>query len=316
MKSLVETYNALDKIDLRILRVMEIAHSKYIYIPYKLIVNRIRFNEKIISKSLMKLNKLKLIQRARGPYEGYRLNFRSYDVLAIHTLRKSNKIVSISPTPIGVGKESEVYVGETPSGLKAAVKLHRSGTSSFIHVKRLRSFLRDRRHLTKLYEARLAAHAEYAALSEVFDAGGHVPEPLAVNRHAVVMRYINGVELYRVELADLGAVASQVEETIEAALERGIVHGDLTPYNILIGAEGTSYIIDWPQWIPVHYPNSDKMLYRDLIILNNLFKKYNIEIYIEKFIDLLYKYRKELGKQRLKALEASVCNSALSARKG
>lgn len=307
IKSLVDAYNALDKVDLRVLRVMEIAHSKYIYIPYKLIVNWSKYNEEIISKSLSKLNKLKLIQRMRGPYEGYRLTFRSYDILALHTLRKMNKVVSISPTPIGVGKEAEVYVGEAPGGLKVALKFHRTGTSSFIHVRKFRAFVRRRRHLTKLYEARLSAQMEYIALTEVFDAGGKVPEPIAANRHVVVMRYIDGVELYRAEPANPKAVLEDVEATIEAALSKGIVHGDLTQYNILVLSD-EAFVIDWPQWIPIHHPNAIEILNRDLIKLNDYLKKYNVEINIEKINKIINEYRERVPPEHTSELFANVLN--------
>lgn len=307
IKSLVDAYNALDKVDLRILRVMEIAHSKYIYIPYKLIVNWSKYDEEIISKSLSKLNKLKLIQRMRGPYEGYRLTFRSYDILALHTLRKMNKVVSISPTPIGAGKEAEVYVGEAPGGLKVVLKFHRTGTSSFIHVRRFRAFLKKRRHLTKLYEARLSAQMEYIALVEVFDAGGKVPEPIAANRHVVAMRYIDGLELYRVDPADPRAVLEDVEATVEAALSRGIIHGDLTQYNVLVAGD-EAYVIDWPQWVPIHHPNASEILSRDLIELNNYFKKYNIEINIEKINKIMNEYKEKVSPEHMSKLFTDALN--------
>ncbi|MEM3326972.1 MAG: RIO1 family regulatory kinase/ATPase [Thermoproteus sp.] len=269
IRSLIEAYNVLDKLDLRVLRLLEIAHTRYRYVPYRLLARWAKVGEEKIGYSLSKLNKLKLIQRSKGPYEGYRLTFNAYDILALHTLRKSGKIINISPTPIGVGKESVVYVGEMPSGVKVAVKFHRTGTSSFIHVRKVRGFLGRRRHLTKLYEARLSANAEFMALSRVFDGGGLVPEPIAVNRHVVVMRYVEGVEAYRADLHNARSIARDVLDTIEVALRNGIIHGDLTPYNIIVGDR--AYVIDWPQWIPTSHPNAVEILLRDLTYLEEFF---------------------------------------------
>lgn len=285
VRSLIEAYNALDKLDLRVLRLIEIAHVRHRYVPYRLIARWAKADEGRVGASLSKLNKLKLIQRVKGPYEGFRLTFGAYDVLALHSLRKAGKVVSISPTPIGVGKESIVYTGESPSGVKIALKFHRTGTSSFAKVKRLRSFLGRRRHLTKLYEARLSAHAEFAALSTIFDAGGHVPEPVAVNRHVVVMRYIDGVEAYRAELADAKPIAEDVLKTIEIALDNGIIHGDLTPYNIIVGDR--AYVIDWPQWVPATHPNAEEILSRDLSYLDRYFSRYGIHIDSDSILDIL-----------------------------
>lgn len=285
VRSLIEAYNALDKLDLRVLRLIEIAHVRHQYVPYRLIVRWARADEGKVGASLSKLNKLKLIQREKGPYEGFRLTFNAYDVLALHSLRKAGKVVSISPTPIGVGKESVVYSGEAPSGTKVVLKLHRTGTSSFTKVKRVRSFLGKRRHLTKLYEARLSAHAEFAALAVVFDAGGHVPEPIAVNRHVVVMKYIDGVEAYRAELVDARSAAKHVVETVEIALDNGIIHGDLTPYNIIVGDK--AYVIDWPQWVPASHPNAEEILSRDLSYLDKYFSRYDIHIDKESILNKL-----------------------------
>ena len=286
IRSLIETYNALDKLDLRVLRLIEIAHARHRYVPYRLIARWARADEEKVGSSLSKLNKLKLIQREKGPYEGYRLTFGAYDVLALHSLRKMGKLVSISPTPIGVGKESVVYSGETPSGVKVAVKFHRTGTSSFVKVKKVRSFLGKRRHLTKLYEARLSAQAEFTALVTIFDAGGYVPEPIAVNRHVVVMRYVDGVEAYKAEPVDASSVAEDVLKTVELALENGIIHGDLTPYNILIGDR--AYVIDWPQWVPAFHPNAEDILSRDLLYLERYFSRYGVNIDKDRILDILH----------------------------
>ncbi|MEZ0247946.1 MAG: RIO1 family regulatory kinase/ATPase [Thermoproteus sp.] len=292
IRSLIEAYDVLDRLDLRVLRLLEIAHIRYRYVPYGLLTRWAKADEEKIGYSLSKLNKLKLIQRYRGSYEGYRLTFNAYDILALHTLRKSGKIINISPTPIGVGKESVVYVGEMPSGVKVAVKFHRTGTSSFVHVKKVRSFLGRRRHLTKLYEARLSANAEFTALSKVFDGGGLVPEPIAINRHVVVMRYIEGVEAYRADLHNARFAAKDVLDTIEIALKNGIIHGDLTPYNIIIGDR--AYIIDWPQWIPASHPNAAEILLRDLTYLEEFFSRFDVEINKEELLNILYnkKYEK------------------------
>jgi len=105
--------------------------------------------------------------------------------------------LKLSPTPIGVGKESVVYAGESPSGFKIAAKFHRGGVSVFRHGEVFKAKISRYEHLRHVYETRLSALAEFYALEKVFEAGGYVPEHLAFNRHVVVMQYIDGVELYR-----------------------------------------------------------------------------------------------------------------------
>jgi len=80
-----------------------------------------------------------------------------------------------------------------------------------------------------------------------------VPQPLAMNENALLMGYIgdermaaptlNGVSLARREAEVLFA---EVLRTIELMLQHGLVHGDLSAYNILYW-EGRITLIDFPQ---------------------------------------------------------------------
>ena len=281
VKDLVAIYDSLSKLDLRVLRVVEVLHRRYEYVDYSAIIAYMGGEEHEVAESLDRLNRFRLVQRVRGAYTGYRLTFLGYDILALHTLRKRGSVTSISPTPIGVGKESDVLAGESAWGARVAVKLHRVGRVSFRNVRRLRAWLGDRRHVTWLYEARLSAQAEYVALSNAFRLGINVPEPIDVNRHAIVMRLVeDGAELARFrELENAEEVAETVLADVETAVrEGGMIHGDLSGFNILVTPDGTPYIIDWPQWIPTDSPAAPEALRRDLQNLAKSFEKLGIEI--------------------------------------
>ncbi len=84
-----------------------------------------------------------------------------------------------------------------------------------------------------------------------YNAGINVPRPITVNRHTVVMAYINGAQL-----SEVGDVDSPedlywgiIESVKKLFADVGIVHGDLSEFNIMIDLDsGESFIIDWPQW--------------------------------------------------------------------
>lgn len=281
IKSVVETYNALEKRDLRVLRIIEVGHRRYEFVPNELVERWARYRPEDVGESIKRLHYFGLLRRNKAPYLGWKITAAGYDVLAIHTLRARRKIARLSPTPIGVGKESVVYAGETPSGYKVAVKFHRGGVSVFRFEKAFRRKVAKYRHLVEVYEVRLSALAEYFALSKIFEAGGNVPEPVAVNRHVVVMEFIDGVELYRAREVNLEA-ARRVFDTVKTALGLGIIHGDLSPYNVIVGKD--VYIIDWPQWVPAEHPNAGEYLRRDLENMASFFSKRGIELPLEELV--------------------------------
>lgn len=293
LKSLVEIYDKLSKRELRVLRIIEAGHKKYEFVPQELVERWSRLRKEQVSEIIRRLHYFGLLRRNLSPYLGWKITVAGYDILAIHTLRVKRKLVKISPTPIGVGKESVVYVGETPSGFKVAIKFHRGGVSVFRYEEAFISRLRKYKHLRQIYETRLSAFAEFFALDKIFGVGGLVPEPIAYNRHVVVMAYIDGIELYRLTYYDFKKVADDIVETLRKALGLGIIHGDLSPYNILVGKR--SYIIDWPQWIPASYPNSSTYLKRDLENISSFFKKNGVEIPVDE----LFKIAEE-GRERSK----------------
>ncbi|WP_243669959.1 hypothetical protein [Vulcanisaeta sp. JCM 16161] len=153
IKSLVDAYDQLDSFDLRILRVIEIGHRKFEYVPLEVIVDWSKRSEELVGKSLRKLNALGMVIRYRGNYTGYRLTFMGYDALALHTLAKRGIIERVSPTPIGVGKESDVYAGDAVGDGKVVLKFHRLGRTSFRQIRRFRAWIGNRRHITWLYES-------------------------------------------------------------------------------------------------------------------------------------------------------------------
>ncbi|MCI4446686.1 MAG: phosphotransferase [Pyrobaculum sp.] len=275
IKSVVEAYSRLAKRDLRILRIIEAGHRRYEFVPQKLVERWARYRKEEVRDSVKRLHYLGLLRRNLSPYLGWKITAAGYDVLALHTLRIRKKVAKLSPTPVGVGKESVVYAGESPSGFKVAVKFHRGGVSVFRYEEAFSAKVRRYQHLRQVYETRLSALAEFYALEKVFEAGGLVPEPLAYNRHVVVMRFIDGVELYRLDSGDLEQVVQDLLETLHVALRLGIVHGDLSPFNVIVS--NRTYVIDWPQWIPLGHPSAETYLRRDVSNIAEYFRERGVE---------------------------------------
>ncbi len=282
MVQLALTYRKLVPRDFRVLSVIEREMSRYEYVPLEVIERRARMPSTHVAMSLQKLNKLRLVKRRLGDYVGYRLTYMGLDVLALHSLVERGVLQALGDK-LGVGKESEVYSGLTPTGERVIVKFHRLGKTSFHHVVLVRHYAADKPYANWFQVAKVSGQREYRALEELYRVGALVPRPLSYSRHAVVTEYIEGVELYRYpEPADPEAMLRLILETLRKAyLEVGIVHGDLSEYNVLVTMEGDEekpYIIDWPQYVEREHPSAEELLRRDIHYIVRFFRKrYGVE---------------------------------------
>jgi len=266
--------------DFRILAVIERGMIMHLFVPVELISAYAEIPMKKTLKILRRLNELGLVQRQKISYTGYILTSWGYDCLALNALYKSGILSSISVSPIGVGKESDVYIGLTPSNKKVTVKIHRSGRISFRQAKRKRLYLSDKRHISWLYRSRLSAKNEFTALKILHPFSFSVPIPVSWNRHIVVTEYYEGIELFRTPHLEnpRETLKKIIEEVINIYKKGKIVHGDLSEYNIILLGKNTIedkefIIFDWPQWLHSSHPLAKEYFVRDLTNVLKFFKR-------------------------------------------
>jgi len=256
----------LDRKDMLVLSAIEKLSSRFEYVPVEVLERRVTLRPTEIAASLDRLNQLKLVRRRLGSIIGYALTYYGLDVLAYDSLARRGVLEALGDR-LGVGKEGDVYLGVTPEGSTVVVKFHREGRRSFSKIKRYRGYAAsvDRKQWFKI--AKLSGEREFKVLVALSEEGARVPKPIAWSRHAVVQEYVPGIELYR--LRDLGEddatrVLEDVIDTMRIAYQRvGIVHGDLSEYNILVGDDGRGYVIDWPQYVYRDDPAARELLKRD-----------------------------------------------------
>lgn len=112
---------------------------------------------------------------------------------------------------------------------------------------------------------------EYKALELLYAAGGAVPRPYAAGENAILMSYCGDAQTAAPALSDVHLAAGEAqpiwEETVRNVnlmLERGLIHGDLSPYNVLYW-QGQMTIIDLPQAVDAYRnPDAYAILARDL----------------------------------------------------
>jgi RIO kinase 2 len=274
----VQVFRKLESEDFRVLQIIEAAMSKREFVPKEQMAKYAQLPLDRIDFTLGKLNKLGLIYSMRGAYVGYTLNYAAYDCLAINAFVKAGVIEAFGK-PLGVGKEADVYDALTPEGVRVAVKFQRLGRISFRETRRKRGYVAE--HVGWLFQSRLAAEREFQALKLVYQHGVAVPEPLSQNRHAIAMGIIEGAELARwKEISRPERVLKEILRNVKRAyLKAGVVHADLSEYNIILKPDMHILIIDWPQYVMADHPNAQQLLMRDVKnVLKYFSRRYGVKV--------------------------------------
>lgn len=225
--------------------------------------------------------------------DGYRLTYGGLDYLALNAHQKQKCIYSVG-NQIGVGKESDIIVVANHEGTQRILKIHRLGRISFRTVKTNRDYLRNRSTGSWMYMSRLAAIKEFAFMKALRENGFSVPEPIAQNRHTIVMSLVDAFPLRQISKVPKPALLySELMDTIMQLARYGLIHGDFNEFNILIkeevdpeakgkGREGedddenlklTPVIIDFPQMVSVDHPNAEMYFDRDVNCIKRYFQR-------------------------------------------
>ncbi len=178
------------------------------------------------------------------------------------------------------------------SGKEADVVLCRDGRR-LVAVKVYRQYRTSHRGggAIKLETMGQRASREFELLTYAWQGGAQVPEPGRRVENMFSMRYLGTVEtaapmLQHAELDDPGSFVRATALGIEGLAEAGIVHSDLSPFNILVD-DGRPWFIDlaagvrvdrlgWPPW--VRLGEALGALTRGIAALNRYFRRYGTEL--------------------------------------
>lgn len=278
----------LEPEDFRVLQAIELGMAGFEYVPVEEIVKYANLNTREVDFRISGLNRRGLLYGQPGPYAGYILNYAGYDCLALNALVKADTLEALGRS-LGVGKEADVFEALTPDGGRVAVKFHRLGRTSFRDTRRKRGYVADGRHVSWLYRSRLAAEREFEALRLVHSVGVSAPEAIVYNRHVLVMSYIDGYNLADVEsLDDPEGFLDDILQNVRRALAAGVIHTDLSEFNIVVQPDGQVLLIDWPQFVPRDHPNAETLLRRDIgNVLRYFRRKFGTDLGLDKALALV-----------------------------
>ena len=189
-------------------------------------------------------------------------------LLAISKLINRGLIRSVD-APISTGKEGGVFRATGPEGY-LAVKVYRIGNTVF---RRLPPYALEelRREASDRNFSRLIfgwTRREHTILSRLRDVHVRAPIPLGYYRNVLVMSLVgvDGVPAPRLLKAQVDEPRAVYDDLLEQlhrmVVDAHLVHGDLSPYNVLLN-EGLPVLIDVAQAISAEHPQARALLERD-----------------------------------------------------
>ena len=112
-----------------------------------------------------------------------------------------------------------------------------------------------------------------------------IPKPIDHNRHAIVMAIARGSLLVKTKLLEPEWFLDEILRQVKITYSLGIIHADLSEYNIFVDMDNVEFI-DWPQYVTPDHPHADELLERDVSNMLTYFKrKYDIKKDIGEAID-------------------------------
>lgn len=187
------------------------------------------------------------------------------------------------------GKEATVYCCRGPHGLVAA-KVYRPRSfrgfrndamyqeGRVILDRRAGRAVANRSGFGQQVKEALWTNHEWEVLKTLHAAGADVPRPLARSSGAILMEFIGDEDgpaptLKAVSVADGEAVFERLLDNIQLWLAYDIVHGDLSPFNVLYHND-VPVVIDFPQAVdPRFNGNAFDLLVRDIQNLARYFRR-------------------------------------------
>ncbi len=188
--------------------------------------------------------------------------------------------------PLMSGKEAQIYLVISKGEYRVAKVYKEANERAFKHRadytegRRTRN-TRDQRAMNRRSKYGRAQaesawrNAEADYIYRLQAAGVRVPEPYAFVRGVLIMELVEDAEGNPApRLVDLQLEPDEAEELFFFILRQaqlmlcaGVVHGDLSDFNVLVGRDGP-VLIDFPQAVdPAHNRNACRLLVRDI---NNL----------------------------------------------
>jgi len=124
---------------------------------------------------------------------------------------------------------------------------------------------------------------EYTSLEKLYQAGVAVPKPYMAGENAILMEYIGEENLaapilqtVSLERDEAETLFAEVMRNVRLMLEMGVIHGDLSAYNILYH-DGEITLIDFPQVTDLINNGNARLIFeRDIVRVTEYFNRQGV----------------------------------------
>jgi RIO kinase 1 len=211
-------------------------------------------------------------------------------LLAISRLISQGQFESID-YPVSTGKEGGVFRATVEGGFRA-VKVYRIGNNVLRHLPAyaMEELSRDASTTNRARLIYAWTRREHTILRRMRAAGVRCPEPYGYLRNVLVMEFIGLEGLQAPRLQDVVVENATelyerlVEEIRRMVVDAKLVHGDLSPYNVLY-YYGEPVLIDVAQAIPTDHPQAPALLKRDVTHFAKYFSKLGVDTGADEMLE-------------------------------
>jgi RIO kinase 1 len=213
-------------------------------------------------------------------------------------LLRSEALITDVLRPLKSGKEASVYLCRgapgAPVPLVAVKDYHARERRNFkndrmykegrvINKRRIRVAMEKKTRFGRQVEDGMWISREWEVLEQLYRADCAVPQPLSLAGRAIAMAFVGDESNAAPQLRHVTPSWEEAREwyemlldNVELFLANNLVHGDLSPYNVLVW-EGDVTIIDLPQAVDARTnPNARDLLHRDVGNISAFFDQFGV----------------------------------------
>ncbi len=187
-------------------------------------------------------------------------------------------------SPISIGKESNVFSAVKKDGSRVMVKIYRLETCDF---NRMYDYIKDDPRFSNLKRGKrniifLWVQREFRNLLKAREAGVSVPTPFTFSKNVLLLELIGDEMSVAPKLKDSmpknpKAFFGKILDNMKRLHKAGLVHADLSPFNILNHNEMPVFI-DFSQCAPLESSRAEEYFERDIRNICNFFKKNGLNV--------------------------------------
>lgn len=241
---------------------------------------------RILKPNFINLNTFNYYMSSSDKFETYKNVFDDKTIEVLEKLSSQGYFDELK-SPISIGKEANVFSALTKDKTYVCVKIYRVNTADFKRMykyiagdTRFQGLQKKRRPIIKAW-----AQREYRNLLIAREAGVTVPTPYAVRDNVLIIEFIGtkaGQAAPRLKdkpPENPKKFAQLLTKDIQKLTKAGLLHGDLSEFNILNNKE-KPVVIDLSHGFKIDSQHSRDLLERDIQNVKRYFSKYKVEINI------------------------------------